>query len=252
MHFVLSLTAIWLSFSLKVVAQNYRSDVNTVKNCTIWYDNSGDDSCKDIRDSLGIKPETFTRWNPSITLDCGNWQLYTSYCTWVESEQPTISSSATTASSTTPTPTTKPSPSSWKPLGCWPVGAADFFSLEKRVSVIPNNTPAKCQDACYKVANTNYRFAGMAAGSQCWCSDFVRNDMSANGTTDCNIPCAGETTKTCGGANSTTNELKFFNSSDIDKFREGSEFGKFYKGSELGNFYENSELGELVEEGQYN
>ena len=200
MHFLLPFTAICLSSSLQVLAQNYRADVNTIKNCTIWYDNSGDYSCKDIRDSLAIKPETFTRWNPSITLDCDNWQLYTSYCTWVDSEAPPLSSSTTIITSTTPTPSAKPRPLSWKPLGCWPVGATDFLSLEKRISVIPNNTPAKCQDACYKAANTNYRFAGMAAGSQCWCGDFVRNDMSANGTADCNVPCAGETTKTCGGA----------------------------------------------------
>ncbi|KAH7081958.1 hypothetical protein BKA63DRAFT_530869 [Paraphoma chrysanthemicola] len=200
MHFLLPLAAVWLSSSLQVFAQNYRADVNTIKNCSIWYDNSGDYSCKDIRDSLGIKPETFTRWNPSITLDCGNWELYTSYCTRVESEQPTTSSSTTKTSITTPTSIAKPSPSSWKSVGCWPVGATDFLSLEKRVSIIPNNTPDRCQDACYQVADTEYRFAGMAEGSQCWCSGFVRNDMSENGTADCNIPCAGDTAKTCGGA----------------------------------------------------
>ncbi|PVI03666.1 hypothetical protein DM02DRAFT_587559 [Periconia macrospinosa] len=200
MHFLLPFTAICLSFSLHVFAQSYQVDPNTVKNCTTWYDNSGDDTCKDIRDSLGIKPDTFTRWNPSITLDCGNWQLYTSYCTWLASEEPTPSSSTMISTSNTPTPSAKPIPSAWKPLGCWPVGPSDFLSLEKRISVIPNNTPAKCQDACYKVANSNFRFAGMAAGSQCWCSDFVRNNMSTNETIDCNIPCAGERTKTCGGS----------------------------------------------------
>ncbi|KAL5345048.1 hypothetical protein ACLOAV_010001 [Pseudogymnoascus australis] len=165
---------------------------------SIWYDNSGDSSCKDIRDSLGVKPETFTRWNPSITLDCGNWQIYTSYCTWVESESPTTSTTTNT-STTSPTPTAKPSPSSWESLGCWPIGATGFPSLDKHISDIPANTPAKCQDACYKVADTNYRFAGVAAGSQCWCSDFVRNDVSVNGTADCNAPCSGDATKTCGG-----------------------------------------------------
>ncbi|KAH5143261.1 hypothetical protein HBH70_074470 [Parastagonospora nodorum] len=200
MHFLVRFTAVCLSSSLQVLAQNYRFDVNTIKTCTVWYDNSGDHSCKDVRDSLAIKPETFTRWNPSITLDCGNWELNTSYCTWVDSEAPPLPSSTTAVTPTTPKPSAKPSPSSWKPLGCWPVGPTDFLSLEKRISDIPNNTPAKCQDACYNAANANYRFAGMVAGSQCWCSDFVRNDMSANETADCNVPCAGETSKTCGGA----------------------------------------------------
>lgn len=201
MNFLLFLTAFGLSCSVQVLAQNYRYDINTVKNCTVWYDNSGDDSCKAIRDSLGIKPETFTRWNPSITTDCGNWQLYTSYCTWVANEAPPEpSSTASSSTSATPTPSAKPSPVAWKPLGCWPVGPSDFQTLEKRISVIPNNTPAKCQDACYKAANTNYRFAGMASGSQCWCGTYVRNDMATNGTTSCNIPCAGETSKTCGGS----------------------------------------------------
>lgn len=200
MHFLLPFTAVCFSSSLQVLAQNYRFDVNTITTCTFWYDNSGAHGCKDIRDILAIKPETFTRWNPSITLDCGNWELYTSYCTWVDSEAPPLSSSTTIIPSTTPTPSAKPSPSYWKPLGCWPIGATDFPSLEDRTSDIPDSKPAKCQDACYKVANVNYHFAGMAAGSQCWCSDFVRNDMSANGTADCNVPCAGEKSKTCGGA----------------------------------------------------
>jgi hypothetical protein len=200
MRYFVHLSAVWLSSSALVAAQSYEVDPNTIKNCTVWFDNSGDHTCKEVRDVLAIKPETFTRWNPSITLDCGNWRLYTSYCTWVDSENPTVSSSSTIVSTTTPTPSAKPSPSSWKALGCWPVGATDFPSLEKRVSVIPNNTPAKCQDVCYKAPNTNYRFAGMAAGSQCWCSDFVRNDITANATADCNVPCAGDTSKTCGGA----------------------------------------------------
>jgi hypothetical protein len=86
------------------MAQSYRVGVNAIKNCNIWYDNSGDYSCKDIRDSLSIKPETFTRWNPSISLDCEKWQLYTSYCTWVDSEAPTLTSSTTVFISSNPTP----------------------------------------------------------------------------------------------------------------------------------------------------
>ncbi|KAK7964076.1 WSC domain-containing protein [Apiospora saccharicola] len=50
-------------------------DLNTISTCTFWYDNYHGRSCKDVRDdTFNVSPEAFSRWNPSITLDCGNWQ----------------------------------------------------------------------------------------------------------------------------------------------------------------------------------
>lgn len=68
------------------VEPNMQYDLNTIKTCTWWYDNNEGKSCQVVRDWMfAISPEDFTRWNPSVTLDCGNWQEL-SYCIEVEGE----------------------------------------------------------------------------------------------------------------------------------------------------------------------
>ncbi|KAH9204633.1 hypothetical protein DL95DRAFT_319105, partial [Leptodontidium sp. 2 PMI_412] len=193
--------AVCFFLSSDVVAQSYPYYLTTIKTCTNWYDNSGEYGCDFIRDLMSIPPANFTRWNPSITLDCGNWEPFTSYCSWVESENPPVSSSTTQSSTVAPVATSKPSPSSWKPLGCWPLGPTDFPSLDKSIGTISSITPAKCQDQCLKVPNTDYRFAGLAAGSQCLCGEFVRNELSEKAAVDCSTPCTGDAKQTCGGTN---------------------------------------------------
>lgn len=83
---------------------NMPYDFDTIKTCTWWYDNHHSLTCK-VRDWMfGISPEDFSRWNPSITLDCGNWEEL-SYCVVdVESERsPIITSSTSSARPTTST-----------------------------------------------------------------------------------------------------------------------------------------------------
>ncbi|KAK0128782.1 hypothetical protein ONS95_000732 [Cadophora gregata] len=199
MYFRLPLLGAVVFLSSNALAQSYRYHLNTISTCTGWYDNSGDYGCAEIRDVLGISPANFTRWNPSISLDCEGWEIYTSYCTWVSSEFPTPTTTTTKSTSTAPTPTVKPSPSSWTPIGCWPVGATDFPTLDYSASAISNISVSKCGDACYSVKNTNYIFAGISGGTQCLCGDFVRNDMTDEINKKCNIPCAGSANQTCGG-----------------------------------------------------
>ncbi|KAH7383554.1 hypothetical protein BKA64DRAFT_760328 [Cadophora sp. MPI-SDFR-AT-0126] len=199
MHFRLPLLAVVVYLSSRAVAQTYRYHLDTISTCSSWYDNSGDYGCTEIRDTLGISPANFTRWNPSISLDCEGWELYTSYCSWVESEFPIPSTTTTKTSTTAPTATAKPSPSSWSSIGCWPVGESDFPTLDYSASTISDISPSKCGSACYSVKDTNYVFAGISSGSQCLCGDFVRNDMTDEINKKCNITCAGNTNQTCGG-----------------------------------------------------
>ncbi|WYZ35352.1 hypothetical protein EsH8_I_001628 [Colletotrichum jinshuiense] len=50
---------------------------NTFKSCSYWYDNYEGESCVVVRDYMfAISPETFSRWNPSVGLDCSDWQDY--------------------------------------------------------------------------------------------------------------------------------------------------------------------------------
>ncbi|PVH77059.1 hypothetical protein DL98DRAFT_639122 [Cadophora sp. DSE1049] len=199
MHLRLPLLTVWVYLSSRALAQTYRYHLDTISTCTSWYDNSGDYGCTEIRDTLGISPANFTRWNPSISLDCEGWELYTSYCSWVDSEFPIPSTTTTSTSTTAPSPTAKPSPSSWTSIGCWPVGDSDFPTLDYSASAISNISPSKCGNACYSVKDSNYVFAGISAGSECLCGDFVRNDMTDEINKKCNITCAGGTNQTCGG-----------------------------------------------------
>ncbi len=99
-------------------------DCNTISTCTYWYNNFEGLTCKEVRDWMyAISPADFSRWNPSITLDCGNWQAL-AYCVEVQSEQtssiPSSTASATSrTSTTTPAATRRPELLGWAPLGCY-------------------------------------------------------------------------------------------------------------------------------------
>ncbi|KAK2028981.1 WSC-domain-containing protein [Colletotrichum zoysiae] len=156
---------------------NMQYDFNTIKTCTYWYDNYQGFSCKEIRDwRYGISPEDFTRWNPSVTLDCGNWQEL-SYCVEVRSEMTSIaSSSASTTSITSAAPSSTPTAPAllgWKPLGCY--------------------------TANRKLKSPSSAFAGLQAGKECWFNDYVGNDWASD-QQECNAPCPGDASQMCGGA----------------------------------------------------
>ena len=99
--------------------------LDTIKTCNYWYDNNEGLTCMEARDWMyAISPEDFSRWNPSITLDCGNWKEL-SYCVRVEGEEgkprTTTSTPPTTSrtSTATSTSTRKPELLGWEPIGCY-------------------------------------------------------------------------------------------------------------------------------------
>ncbi|KDN69707.1 putative CFEM domain-containing protein [Colletotrichum sublineola] len=177
---------------------NMPYDFNTIKTCTGWYDNYEGFTCEDIRDwRYAISPEDFTRWNPSITLDCGNWQEL-SYCVQVRSEMTTVSSSSALATSTTSaasshTPMTH-ALLGWTSLGCYKAGR----KLKSPSSTVDSRqlAPKSCGAACYA---DGLKYAGLQAGKECWCNDYVGNEWASD-QEDCNIPCPGDASQTCGGA----------------------------------------------------
>lgn len=184
---------------------NMPYDFDTIKTCTYWHDNYEGFSCKEIRDwRYAISPEDFTRWNPTVTLDCGNWQEL-SYCVEVRSEmKPVTSSEAPTTTSTiseAPIPTPEPPALlGWTSLGCY---TADR-TLKTPSSAVDGSrlTPNSCGAVCYA---DGLEFAGLQAGKECWCNGFVGNSWASN-QQDCSIPCPGDASKKCGG----TNVINFF------------------------------------------
>ncbi|KAJ4305962.1 hypothetical protein N0V88_000752 [Collariella sp. IMI 366227] len=172
-------------------------DLNTISTCTYWYDNSDGKSCKVVRDWMfAISPEDFTRWNPSVTLDCENWNLQ-AYCVGVASEMTsTITSSTPTSTKTsaTLTSTKKLELLGWEPLGCY----VDNQTLHNDTTKAGGDrlTVTECKAVC--IAD-NFQYAGVKAGTDCWCGTFVGNSWTEN-QDDCNIPCPGDSAQICGGA----------------------------------------------------
>ncbi|KAK8070329.1 hypothetical protein PG994_006945 [Apiospora phragmitis] len=151
---------------------------NTIKTCSYWYDNYEGLTCHEVRDWMwAISPADFSRWNPTVTEDCGNWQEL-SYC-------------PTPTSTTTPA---KPTLLGWNSLGCY----VDSNTLSTRSTKAGGDglTVDKCKEACF---DDDFEFAGVKAGTECWCGTYVNNDWT-NDQQDCNIPCAGNQSQICGGS----------------------------------------------------
>lgn len=173
-------------------------DSKTIAGCTWWYDNWEGQTCQSIRDwRYGISAADFTRWNPSVGLDCSNWQQL-SYCVQVAGE---VKSSSIAPSSTKPVSSTLPSATptpgmvltGWNSLGCY----VDANTLSNKTSKAGGTslTVDTCESACF---GDKYQYAGVKAGTDCWCGSFVGSSWTAN-QTDCNIPCGGNSTQICGG-----------------------------------------------------
>ncbi|KAM5342304.1 hypothetical protein ACJ41O_013270 [Fusarium nematophilum] len=94
-------------------------------------------------------------------------------------------------------PSVGPSPTAWSALGCY-VDNTTTPILEERMSKEDGDaalTIPKCQDACYLA---QFQFAGVKGGNECWCSSYVAGEWTRN-QTDCNMPCSGNKTESCGG-----------------------------------------------------
>ncbi|KAJ4302590.1 hypothetical protein N0V88_002740 [Collariella sp. IMI 366227] len=148
----------------------------------------------------GATPAEFSRWNPSVGLDCKPWYDWNSYCviTWtkVNETRSSTTTTTTTTRSTTTAPTLGPSPTAWTDMGCY-IEDPKLPILD--VNFNPNGDPSlsipKCWQTCYR---RFYGYAGVQNGNQCWCGSYVGGEWAAN-QTDCNSPCTGNPSTFCGG-----------------------------------------------------
>ncbi|KAH8130340.1 hypothetical protein FP744_10000043 [Trichoderma asperellum] len=180
-------------------------DPATTKDCVDWINNTGNKTCKEVRDSFDLTPEEFSQWNPSVGVNCDKLWIVASYCILTHQKLSQLMSTmtSTTTSSTVPITTTtsttvlRPSPTVWRELGCY-ADRPNRSILAKLVSDKDGDTALtipKCQDTCYRL---NYEYAGVKAGNQCWCSGYVAGEWTPH-KTDCNMACTGDATKNCGG-----------------------------------------------------
>ncbi|KAM3518625.1 hypothetical protein NHJ13051_008044 [Beauveria bassiana] len=168
-------------------------DVHTIKDCSFWYDNYGTRTCESIRETWSISPETFSRWNPSISLDCKGWSRH-SYCVGVIAELACSSSTTTSTSTSTATSTSTPPPI-WTDRGCY--ADASYHPLQTQLPAPAGKdmTRAKCESKCW---NEGYQYVGFKAGTECWCGHYIDGSHTPF-QSDCGSPCAGNSSESCGG-----------------------------------------------------
>ncbi|KAG5734597.1 Glucan endo-1,3-alpha-glucosidase agn1, partial [Termitomyces sp. T112] len=132
--------------------------------------------------SMGTSTTTVTRTTTSLSM------------TTSKSVHATTTSTVTTTSTTSQATHTPPT-SKWSSLGCFvdtsyprilPVFGASSSSM----------TPQTCTSMC---ASHGYSYAATEYGVECWCGSGI--DLSTSVSKgQCNMPCAGDKTRTCGAA----------------------------------------------------
>ena len=63
---------------------------------------------------------------------------------------------------------------------------------------VTGNTGDVCTAACF---NAGYRLAGTEYSAECWCGTSIKGTGVPAAIADCNMPCTGDNTKSCGGPN---------------------------------------------------
>ncbi|KAI5236520.1 hypothetical protein E4T42_09446 [Aureobasidium subglaciale] len=108
------------------------------------------------------------------------------------------SSSATTMSTSTATASSTSAslslPTGFASYGCFVDGTPR--ALAYSAGSKSDNTPYKCASTCQSLG---YKYAGTEYGSECWCANTAPSTSTK--ATDCNMPCAGDNTQTCGAGN---------------------------------------------------
>lgn len=181
-------------------------DPATTPDCVEWDNIRENTTCQATLEYWNITPEEFSRWNPSVGLDCAPWHGWTSYRIVDKAKLERFSATAiktTTTSKTLPASTTSttlaPSPTVWRHLGCY-IQDAQYPVLDESVSPSIAHgglTVPECNNACY---TKGYEFAGVQGGNLGFCGSFVGGEWTSN-QADCNTPCIGDTKSFCGGTN---------------------------------------------------
>ncbi|EJP62160.1 WSC domain protein [Beauveria bassiana ARSEF 2860] len=142
-------------------------DVNTIKDCSFWYDNYGTRTWLE---------QAFLLRGRHRGIECS------------------MSITTTTSTSTsTPTPTSTPPPI-WTDRGCY--ADAPYRPLQTQLPAPAGNdmTRAKCESKCW---SEGYQYVGFKAGTECWCGHYIDGSHTPF-QSDCRAPCAGNSSEACG------------------------------------------------------
>ncbi|KAL0959164.1 hypothetical protein HGRIS_014449 [Hohenbuehelia grisea] len=98
-------------------------------------------------------------------------------------------------------------PTGWEAVGCY-TDNTEARTLSDSSKVISLMTVEACIQFC---ASGGYPYAGVEYGNQCFCDFSPQNPGALAAAKDCNIPCPGDKTETCGGKN----RLNVFYDTDV-------------------------------------
>ena len=112
--------------------------------------------------------------------------------------------SANAPSSTTTTSVALPS--GWTAKGCY-TEATNSRALTSLFISDPKMTPLLCMTTCQQ---KGYMYAGVEYASQCFCGNSIVAGSVSASSSDCSMPCSGDSTQMCGG----NNRLNLFLSSN--------------------------------------
>ncbi|KAK0621140.1 WSC domain-containing protein [Bombardia bombarda] len=86
----------------------------------------------------------------------------------------------------------------YAPLGCWTDDSTYGRALAYPQDQLDGATltSAGCLQAC---RDGGFPFAGTEYGGECWCGVVIGNDTFSAISSDCDIPCNGNSSQTCGG-----------------------------------------------------
>ncbi|KAF8959586.1 WSC domain-containing protein [Flammula alnicola] len=83
----------------------------------------------------------------------------------------------------------------WNSVGCFTDrGAARTLRANSLTST--EMTPLVCTQFCF---NHGKGFAGLEFGEECWCDGVIQLSANQTADSDCDLPCAGDSTLICGG-----------------------------------------------------
>ncbi|OAA32695.1 Carbohydrate-binding WSC, subgroup [Moelleriella libera RCEF 2490] len=87
---------------------------------------------------------------------------------------------------------------SYKSLGCYTDDSQKGRALSYPINLDASTFTTKgCLAACEK---QGFPFAGTEYGKECWCGSVLANDTAKVDDSQCNVPCQGNTSDTCGGS----------------------------------------------------
>ncbi|KAK2593147.1 hypothetical protein QQS21_009157 [Conoideocrella luteorostrata] len=85
----------------------------------------------------------------------------------------------------------------YKSVGCYTDDSTKGRTLSYPVDLDASTfTTKSCLAACEK---QGFPFAGVEYGKECWCGVVLANDTAKVADSECNIPCKGDSSLTCGG-----------------------------------------------------